>query len=238
MKKVIVMCLAVGLMATAANAAMLSMKWADTTSPTKTLNPSDYATIDLVWTWMASDVGKGALGVTDIDGRINVWGHQPINPETEASAQVPANAIVTGVTSTMPGANTAVSNPIGGDLDWFFFAVNDFAVQVPAASGSIVLGSITIHCAGPSAITYISFSAIAPSPSVRQGTSPWTHRWQTPINGHSQFKIGQGNSGDLAADWNPYHNYETFQPLTLIQTPEPSALVLLALGGLAILRRR
>ncbi len=241
MKKVIVMCLAAGLMARAANAATLSMRWAGTTDTTIALIPSDYATIEIVWTWGALDKAK-TLGLTDIEGRINVWNHEPISPETAAQAQVPAGAAVTNVTANF-GGTTAISDPLGSDLGWYFFAMNNMTRQVGNGTVfSIVLGTITIHGAGYTwTPVYISFSAIEPHPGPADGPNLWLKAWQTAVSGPGQFVIGQGNPGDRSADWDPYHGYETFQPLTLLvdgAPAEPGTLLLLALGGLAMLRRR
>jgi len=73
-----------------------------------------------------------------------------------------------------------------------------------------------------------------PLPAAFDGPQDWQLRWQEEVTGPFQFDIGVGNPGDDEPHWT-YNGYEHYQPLII---PEPGALALLALCGLALLRPR
>jgi hypothetical protein len=252
MKKLIVV-LVVGMMATSASAAQLSMRWAGNAPGDfeMTLNPGQTASIEIVWTMEATDIGK-SLGLDNIDGRFFVWGSEPVAPAAIGTTDVSAFANVTSVTPVAPGFVTGASIGVGGPLENLFWAfTNGTVVQGNGTVFDTVIGTVDIECQGEALQpVLISYNVIPPSPGAYDGTSPWVHRWQyappTYANGPGQFRIGDydalgtaaaGNPGDAAGDWT-YHGYETFTPLVLHQIPEPASLALLALGSLALIRRR
>jgi hypothetical protein len=58
------------------------------------------------------------------------------------------------------------------------------------------------------------------------------------VTGPLQYDMALGNPGDAGPQWDPYHGYETFQPLIIHNLPEPGMVALTMLGGLGLLRRR
>ena len=250
MKRFVLVMIAAGLLATTANAGQLSMRWAGNAPGDfeMTLTPTDTASIEIIWTMETTDTAKGS-GLTDIDGRFFVWDAEPVG------VAIPPNVVsgttVNAVTGVAPGFVTGSSIGVGGPLESLFFAYNNGTTI--AGSGQAfdtVIGTIDIHCDGAVADpTYITYNVIPPSPGPANGSALWTHRWQYGLpNMPAQFRIGDydaagtspaaGNPGDAASNWDPYHGYEGFTPLVLNQIPEPGTLALLALGGLALVRRR
>lgn len=238
MKKVLVCALFAGLMTTAANGAFLDMKWAGTEDTVMTLAPSETATIEIWWTMSASDGGKSPAHLTDLQGRFWVFDHEPVSPENIAAGFAPSLASVTGVAGAN-GFNTGSSDAPGAQLEDYFFGYNQGDIIGTNLTPTLV-GTVEIHCDGPALDpVYIAFNVIDPLPAANDGPGNWVHRWQySTFIAPGQFRIGQGNPGDQASEWDPFHNYEVWSPLTLIQTPEPATLALLALGGLAVIRRR
>ncbi|UCG15431.1 MAG: PEP-CTERM sorting domain-containing protein [Phycisphaerales bacterium] len=252
MKKLIVI-LVMGTMATSAGAGQLSLRWAGNA-------PGDFdmllplggtASIEIVWTMEASDTGK-SIGLDHIDGRFFVWGSEPVGTPI-GSTDVPSFTSVTGFTAVAPGFFSGASTGIGMPLENAFFAfTNGTTIQGNGTVFDTVIGTVDIQCQGDSAgPVYITYDVIPPSPGAYDGISPWAHRWQYPpptyTNMAGQYRIGDydasgtspaaGNPGDAASDWAPWHGYETFTPL-VYGIPEPASLALLALGSLALVRRR
>jgi hypothetical protein len=255
MKKLIVV-LVVGMMATSASAAQLSMRWAGNAPGDfeKTLLPGETASIEVVWTMEASDTAK-SLGLDNLDGRFFVWGSAPVAPAVIGSTDIASFTNVTGFTAAAPGFFSGASTGIGGPLENAFFAfTNGTLIKGNGATAfDTVIGTVDFQCQGEApAPVLISYNVIQPSPGAYGGTTGWVHRWQysppTYTNMAGQFRIGDydavgtsptaGNPGDAAANWAPYHGLETFTPLILHQIPEPASLALLALGSLALIRRR
>jgi hypothetical protein len=251
MKKLIVV-LVVGMMATSASAAQLSMRWAGNAPGDfeKTLNPGETASIEIVWTMNASDTAK-SLGLDNLDGRFFVWGSEPVAAPI-GSTDVLSYTSVTGFTAVAPGFVSGASVGIGSPLESAFFAfTNGTLIKGNGVSSfDTVIGTVDFQCQGeaPQPVL-ISYNVIPPSPGAYGGTTGWVHRWQYPTPTYplmaGQYRIGEdaagaaaGNPGDAASNWDPYHGLETFTPLILHQIPEPASLALLALGSLALIRRR
>ncbi|UCG15429.1 MAG: PEP-CTERM sorting domain-containing protein [Phycisphaerales bacterium] len=253
MKKLIVV-LVVGMMATSASAAQLSMRWAGNAPGDfeKTLNPGETASIEIVWTMEATDTSK-SIGLDNLDGRFFVWGSEPTATPI-GSTDIASFTSVTGFTAVAPGFFSGASVGIGGPLENAFFAyTNGTLIKGNGATAfDTVIGTVDFQCQGEAAApVLISYNVLPPSPGAYDGTTAWVHRWQysppTYTNMAGQFRIGDydaagttpaaGNPGDAASDW-PYNGYEAFTPLVLHQIPEPASLALLALGSLALIRRR
>jgi hypothetical protein len=257
MKKLVLIALAVGMTATVANAGTLSMRWAGQTGNEMTLLPSETARIEIVWRFGALDTKKSGAKLDFIDVEFDAWtdnqgtGSAPVwvGPGVDdydysaTLVDTVSNTVVTNAVSTYGGtAPSLIGEPIGA------FGVGMGATIPIVGDGGLaefVWGYVDIHCAGLATADpiYIVFNAWQfPYPQVADGVASWTFMWQTPLVTNRQYTLGSGalygNPGDANAFWNPYHDYETFSPLILHQIPEPSALALLALGGLAMLRRR
>ncbi|UCG15430.1 MAG: PEP-CTERM sorting domain-containing protein [Phycisphaerales bacterium] len=251
MKKLIVVTV-VGMMATSAGAGQLSMRWAGNAPGdfVKTFYMGETVSIEIVWTMEATDTGK-SLGLDNLDGRFFVWGSEPVGTPI-GSTDIASFTSVTSVTPVAPGFVTGASMGIGGPLENAFWAFNNGAtIQGNGTVFDTVIGTVDIQCLGAAPMpVLITYNVIPPHPGVYDGPTEWFHRWQYPpptyTNMASQYRIGDydaagtapaaGNPGDAASDWS-YHGYETFTPLVL-QIPEPASLALLAVGSLALLRRR
>jgi hypothetical protein len=258
MKKSLVGLLAVGFMATAANAATLSMRFAGGATEITMAGPSDSVTIEVLLTFSANGFDnstKTPSRTSGINARFEVGdlADAGFGPYIEDDFGQPdaGKWVVTETTTPVAGWNTLGSSAAGAAFDSsYFFAAEDPTGVVrlsgnPAAT--FVLGSFTIHKQVFSAgDTYIAFRVGAALPAVAEGASPWTSRFQyTTQAARNQWLMNDGtvagglpgNPGDGSPGF-AFHGYETLNPLIIHNVPEPSALALLALGGLAMLRRR
>jgi len=249
MKKVLLGILAVGLTATAANAATLGLRFAGGATEVTMANPSDSATIEVVLTWNGTlDQGKNPSKTSGGNFRFDVGSLAPGvggNYIQDGSDKF----VVTGHGTTNVGWNTDGSSAAGSVFNRsFFFAAEDptGANLITAPGGTtVVLGSFTIHKAlAGVGDTYIAFRVEDPLPSLSEGPTAWGGRWQYSTQlSRNQWLMNDagvsapGNPGDADPRW-VSHGYETLNPLVIHNVPEPSALALLALGGLAMLRRR
>jgi hypothetical protein len=253
MKKSLVGLLAVGFMATAANAAQLSLRFAGGATEVTMAGPSDSATIEVLLTWTAADGGKNPSKTSGINARFEVGDRVPgvggDYIEDDFGQPDAGKYVVTETTTPVAGWNTLGSSAAGAAFDSsYFFAAEDPTGTVRlsgAAVGTAVLGSFTIHKQTfTPGDTYIAFRIGAALPAVAEGASAWLSRWQyTNQNARNQYLFNNagaalpGNPGDAGPEW-ASHGFETLNPLIIHNVPEPSALALLALGGLAMLRRR
>jgi len=224
MKKVVLAALVVAMVASASNAAILSMRWAGTSEKTITLAPSDTAVLEVVFTMQAFDKKASGAILTDMENRFNGIPGDP-------------KAIVTGITTALSGGSTAASTGVGGPLEQFFMGLNGVIINANGTQFSTVVAAITIHCAGATGgPVAIAFNGTAPLPGVHNGATDWTNDYPVAPTVSKHFTMGTGAPGS-------YDQYGVLvpgsaDPLYLIQTPEPAALALLALGGLALLRRK
>jgi len=263
MKKGLLGILAVGLTATAANAAQLSLRFAGGgTEVTMGPEASGSATIEVLLTFTApfDNSAKTPSRISTINARFEV-GDLAINPDgggtyiqddfgdTDAGKWV-----VTDTSTDVAGWNTDGASPDGNPFDAsYFFAAEDpsGAIQIVGSpERTVVLGSFTIHKALPSPFndgdTFIAFRVGAALPALGQAASGWGNRFgYTNQIARNQFLFNDGTiAGGLPGnpgDQRPqdlFHGYETLNPLVIHNVPEPSALALLALGGLAMLRRK
>jgi len=254
MKKGLLSILAVGLMATAANAAQLSLRFAGGATEVTMAGPSDSATIEVLLTFTApNDNGKTPSSTSGINARFEVG---DLLPGTGGSYILDGSNkfVVTETTTPIAGWTTSASGGPGTTFNGeYFFAAEDptGVVRVSGAPArEVVLGSFTIHkaTAGDLGDTFIAFRVGAALPAVSDGGAAWGSRWQynTTI-ARNQWLMNSGtgagstslpgNPGDAGPQWG-FHGYESLNPLIIHNVPEPSALALLALGGLAMLRRR
>jgi len=253
MKKGLLGILAVGMMATAANAATLSMRFAGGGNEV-TLGASQSATIEVVITMGINDGLKNPSKLTGLDLRFDVGG-TAINPDAVGDQGSDGRYVidgstkydVTGVASPIVGWSTAASNPVPAVFNGsYFLSAGDpnglVGVVGTGAVFSTVVATFDIHKevfeAGD---TWIVFKNLDPLPALYNGPAAWSNRfpYSTETAGvRNQFVTGLGNMSDNGPQFDPYHGYATFQPLIIHNVPEPSALALLVLGGFAALRRR
>jgi hypothetical protein len=252
MKKGLVGILAVGFMATAANAATLSMRFAGGATEITMGAASDSATIEVLLTWNTLDGGKAPSKISSINARFDVGTVVPGvgGNYVQDTFPAPSKWVVTDTATSVAGWNTDGSSAPGAAFDRsYFFASEDpaGAVNLVGAPGTtVVLGSFTIHKTAFSAgDTAIVFRVEDPLPALSEGPTGWSSRWQYGVElARNNWLMGAGpgapavgNPGDADPRWG-FHGYESLNPLVIHNVPEPSALALLALGGLAMLRRR
>jgi len=240
MKKGLLGLIAVGMIATAANAATLSMRFAGGGNEV-TLAPSQSATVEVVITMGLADGPKSPSKLTGFDMRFEVgdvadagFGPYVVDGSTKYS--------VTEHTA-FPGWSLAAASPLPNTFNSsYFLSAGDPAGLIGptgATAGDTVIATFTIHKdvfeLGDTFVVWRKGSAL---PALYNGAAAWGDRFgYTAEVARNQFLHGQGSPGD-AGPQNQYHGYEDFEPLIIHNVPEPSALALLALGGLAMLRRR
>jgi hypothetical protein len=166
---------------------------------------------------------------------------------------------VTGISTPMPW-DTSASSPVGGafNRDFFFAAadpagVNGLAAQPPGNNVPTVILSFDITKGDfVEGDTFIVFHVETPLPAVYdnlggqfgprfQFTSQIsTNQWlMNPLGASGTNSLTlPGNPGDANPFFATRRGQEIMFPLVIHNVPEPGSLMLLALGGLAILRRK
>ena len=220
MKKVLVAVLAVALMATAANAATLSLKWAaDEASQTMAVAPGASATVN-VYVDLPNNNGT-------------------ISTVFFAFASNPADAMSMTAASIVPAAGWNA-----GGQDGTLGALAQYAVTDPTgtgvSSGTLMVGSFDVvndNAVGDDSAKNIFSNAFVDGGVLTPTGDPLT--WDTRYNASYDDYIAFGDWG--SPYWEPLMapTGQTENPLILINAvPEPASLALLALGGFALLRRR
>jgi hypothetical protein len=255
MKRVLLGVLAAGFMASAANAATLSMRFAGGATEVTMAGPSDSATIEVLMTFAANGIDnstKTPSATSGVNLRFEVGdivndGNGPYIQDDFGQPDA-GKYVVTGAETPIAGWSTGAST-VGSPFDSSFFFAAEDSTGVVRINGnparSVVLGSFTIHKATLSAgDTFIAFRIGAALPGINEGAQSWGSRFQyTNQVSRNQWLVNDagtplpGNPGDGGPQF-AFHGYETLTPLIIHNVPEPSALALLALGGLAMLRRR
>jgi hypothetical protein len=252
MKKGLLGILAVGIMATAANAATLSMQFAGGGNEV-TLGASQSATVEIVITMGINDGAKSPSKLTGFDMRFDVGGIA-INPDAVGDQGSDGRYVVDGSTkydvtgiTGFAGWSTAASDAVPHVFNGsYFLSAGDpnglIGVVGTGAVFSTVVATFDIHKevfeAGD---TFIVIRQGAALPALYNGPAAWANRfpYTTEIpTVRNSFVTGLGNPSDNGPQWDPYHGYSTLQPLIIHNVPEPGALALLVLGGFAALRRR
>jgi hypothetical protein len=244
-------------MASAANAATLSMRFAGGATEVTMGAQSDSATIEVLLTFSANGIDnstKTPSSTSGINARFEVGDivNGPNGPYIEDNFGQPDTGkfVVTDVATPVAGWSNSAVDPGQVFDSSFFFGAEDTTGAVRLTGNparTVVLGSFTIHKTGfVAGDTFIAFRVGAALPLLNDGAASWTARFQyTTQAARNQWLLNDGSIGSPLpgnpGDNDPrfaFHGYETLNPLIIHNVPEPSALALLALGGLAMLRRR
>jgi MYXO-CTERM domain-containing protein len=233
--------LAVALLATfasTASASQLGLRFVDNGSlgadETNTaVNIGDSVTVEVTWT---QDAQEATVGLSNAFFLLTSSVHNGPGSAAAEGALVEDADLVVGNSGTTIGAwGTGGADGTVGGLSAIQYAGNDASFLNVA--GTTVIGTFDITV-GPGAILgsvhdfYILRRAGAASPDLAHppGASSYSFNLGDPNGYEGNYNIGNGfagkNNGDLAI------------PMNITVTPEPAALALLALGGVAVLRRR
>jgi len=215
MKKVLASLVAVGLMATAANAATIGLQWAEA----------------------PGSQNLAASGGT-IQVYLNVLGGEQISGVVFDYSTLAENLTVTGQTANVPGwGQSGVAGPLNGRQ---FGGFANTAADLIDAAGSYIVGTTVITVEGPADLTTKNITALVPQNAVGVVNQlgqrlTWDARYNATFAGYIAF----GNWGNPGWGTKPASGHQpTANPLQITKTPEPTSLALVALGGFALLRRR
>ena len=221
MKKRMLSIMVIGLVATSAHAATLSMGWSAQPGVDKlTLGPSDSAVVD-VFLELGANGGDNWAGV--------FFEFDPI----------PATLVTDSLVTSVPGwATSGTTGEILGQFAQVNVGALDPFAGALTGTGTVLIAQFTIHLEedglplgtqyeltidndtgpGPGLVTSTaSFAALNPAFAAYSGY--WT--------------FGKGSPGvNTMAVQIPR------DPLIITKIPEPASLAILGLGGLALLRRR
>jgi hypothetical protein len=232
MKKVLATMVAVGLVATAANAATIGLRWAG--EPGVQNHVGMTGTIEVYMT-LNSDAQTENAGADTLSTVTFLF-------DTPAT-----NLFVTGQTASPPGWNQA-GTP--GPLDVRQFGAfatvgNSITGGVGVGAGEFVVGTVTLLVAPPAdgSVKDI-FALIEQDPAgvldINGAAMVWDRRYND-LGDPSQYanniafaepQFGNPGWGSAMA------GQQTAVPLQITKIPEPTSLALVALGGFALLRRR
>lgn len=212
MKKVLGSLLVIGLMATAANAATIGLRWAGNANQNN-----------------------------DGDGVIEVY-LQLLNGETASTVifdywTTATNLEVTAQGTTVP--NWAAPTSSGPLNNFQFNSSANVGANLAGPIADIVVGTTTIDVTGDldGTIKEIFFNAHANPVGVLNATGArltWDARYNDQSVTPGYIAFGDwGNPGWIGKPGQP-----TANPLLITKVPEPTSLALIALGGFALLRRR
>lgn len=216
MKKVLMAVLVVGLMTASANAVSVGLQWTD--------NPGDpyMEAADSATVW--------------IDVYVTLQPSEYLTLVQFANLPVPELVQM----STEPIAPGFVSQSVDGPLGDGTTAVGFFSGTAIHGPWEGVIGRYDIHVSGgPSATYQIAFDHSTTYVTDDNGAEfIWDSRYfMTPYPGYISYG-DYGNPGWWGTIKGAEVGQHTADPLTLHVIPEPGSLALLALGGLALLRRR
>jgi len=255
MKKGLLGILAAGLMTSAANAGILNLRFAGGATEITMDQASNTATIEVVLNLVAG-VDKAATQCTGVNLRFDVGSLAPSDVPGQSYVLdngSPDKFSVTSVSTTVGSWNTGQSLGVPGEFhrDSFYLAAGHDGGSIGptggATSSETVIASFNIHKdTFLDGDTYIVFRVESPLPAVYGNNLTWTQGWASATGNatlNNQWDLGTGNPGTGDPRWAAptpgfYRNQETISPLVIHNVPEPGALALLALGGLATLRRR
>jgi hypothetical protein len=214
MRKALLGLLVVGLMATTANAAILTMEFRGGGTEI-TAAPSDYITIDVWFLPGAADASQS------IDNVLFLFDYQGLAQHlTVKSWSVPTGD--NGIAWDLIGG---AGFPTGDFLENYpnYGAAGDltgFPIHI-ADQSPILLLDLVLHVASPAiGDVVLNLTQDALYPTIALGPTDWA-KW--PFDPPVTF---------------PRYYWTDPRPLIIHNIPEPASLALLAMGGLLILRRR
>lgn len=228
MKKALLTLTAVGLMATAANAALIGAKWAGHDDQKNFGNGTVEVWLQLFDLPLAGGGTEGTAGLFFEFATTNAPNLSIGNFQTGLGGQWNAGGIP-GDLSTGSGTQFVVSTPNAGDN-----LVNP---------GAYLMGTFDVTISGPLDDStkqiflgaHITGNGVFDTAGTRMA---WDSRYatlgsSTGYGGYVAY-MNWGNPG-----WgNTTMGQPTPNPLLITKTPEPTSLALVALGGFALLRRR
>jgi len=243
MKRVLVAVLAVGMVASAADAAELSMRWASApTSQKFSMATSDTQDIEVVVNLQAGEILSAlGFGLEDTLGTDNLS--------------------VTGASAASPdGLFWRANNTTTGDFgtgNAFVVLEADTQVANLSGPGTFVLGSYTIHLDNSALVLdeiEIVFNITEPNNQLELYGAPialpfldetghdfaWDARFNnTTFPGYVAFgDWGSPGWSVVTGKGNPVPGAGQERNPLIVTIPEPATLGLLAVGGVALIRRR
>ena len=214
MKRVLAVVAVACLMTATADAATLRLAWAGGSVDTLAVDPMGSAQIE-VW---VDIVATDTLGTVFFE-----WEANPIDQ--------------TGLATTMPGWGTGGMNGTMGDLGVQFASAAATIPDAVAGPGSFLVGTADITLQGglESDQYEIAMKDLRPNhPAVLNATAG-AYTFAPAYAGLAgYYTVGKGSPG---MDAGPFGVADR-DPLLMHVTPEPASLLLLGLGGLAIVNRR
>ena len=225
MKKVLASFMAVGLMAAAANAEVIGLRWADTPG---VANHQGGGTVEVFLTMNGNAEYHGAVSGV-------IFGYAGAT-----AATVPdANLVVGNFTSPVP---TWEGGGIVGPMAGAQFAVG--GITPLAGPGEFVLGTFDVSFTGPADNSIKAFTALIPQNpagllNAAGSKMTWDGNASTTLYQYNAVSF-EGNFGNPGWGTKIANGHEpTANPLFITKiVPEPTSLALVALGGFALLRRR
>jgi hypothetical protein len=224
MKKVLASFLAVGLMAAAANAEVIGLRWAAPTVGSTQVGPG---TVEIFLEMQGDASFHGAVSGL-------IFQFAGANAATAPDANLVVGNYTTSVsgwsTGGITGAMTGAQFAVGGNTDL-------------VGPGNFVLGTFDVDWIGPADGTTKPFVALIPqNPAGLLDGDGAKYVWNTNTNVGASGYVSvafDGNFGNPGWGTMPLAGHEpTANPLFITKFPEPSSLALIALGGFALLRRR
>jgi len=224
MKKALASFLAVGLMAAAANAEVIGLRWADTPG---VANHQGAGTVEVFLTMNGTAQYHGAVSGV-------IFGFAGANAATVPDANLSVSNYQTAIPSWGAGG-------IVGPMAAAQYAIsgNDDLV----GPGTFVLGTFNVSFIGAPDLTVKAFTALIPqNPAGLQDGDGAKFAWNgnTSTGTYEYAAVSfEGNFGNPGWGTKIASGHEpTANPLFITKVPEPTSLALVALGGFALLRRR
>lgn len=214
MKKVLGI-LAVGLMATAANAATIGLTWAESAGQNL-------------------DAMQGTIQVN-----LALLGGESVSGVIFDYSAPGSNLAVTAQTANKPGwAQNGTTGPLNGRQ--FLAFANTAADNLVGPMAKSVVGTTVVSAPLPADGSIANIFALIPQNAVAVADGSGAKMtWDARYNESTAGYIAFGDFGNPGWGTKTTKGHQpTASPLQLTKVPEPTSLALIALGGFALLRRR